>query len=114
MSPNPSRAIIDCSAEVQKQAAAALREGRDVVIQSQTGSGKTLAFLLPLLSRLRYPPDVYPEDLKVNPAMQCLHWYYCSYFMMLLQIVQLPQVSGSCHTCSNPKPGHAVVMASAS
>ena len=77
MSPIPSRANIDCVAEVQKQAAAALQEGHDVVIQSQTGSGKTLAFLLPLLSRLRYPPDVYPEDLKVSPAMQCLHVYLC-------------------------------------
>lgn len=54
------------NAEVQKQAAAALKEGHDVVIQSQTGSGKTLAFLLPLLSRLQYPPDVYPEDLKAS------------------------------------------------
>ena len=52
-------------AEVQKQAAKALQEGKDVLIQSQTGSGKTLAFLLPLLSALQYPPDVYPDDLKV-------------------------------------------------
>ncbi|DBA85379.1 TPA: hypothetical protein ACH3X2_006058 [Trebouxia sp. C0005] len=50
--------------EVQKRAAGALQEGRDIMIQSQTGSGKTLAFLLPLLSALRYPPDLYPEDLK--------------------------------------------------
>ncbi|DBA95016.1 hypothetical protein WJX77_005449 [Trebouxia sp. C0004] len=50
--------------EVQKRAAGALQEGRDIMIQSQTGSGKTLAFLLPLLSALQYPPDLYPEDLK--------------------------------------------------
>lgn len=50
--------------EVQKQAAKALQEGKDMVIQSQTGSGKTLAFLLPLLSALQYPPELYPEDLK--------------------------------------------------
>lgn len=55
--------------EVQKQAAAALKPGHDVVIQSQTGSGKTLAFLLPLLSRLQYPPEVYPEDLKVSSSV---------------------------------------------
>ena len=53
-------------AEVQKRAAGALQEGRDIMIQSQTGSGKTLAFLLPLLSALQYPPDLYPEDLKVH------------------------------------------------
>ena len=53
-------------AEVQKRAAGALQEGRDIMIQSQTGSGKTLAFLLPLLSALQYPPDLYPEDLKVQ------------------------------------------------
>lgn len=57
------------TAEVQKRAAGALQEGRDIVIQSQTGSGKTLAFLLPLLSALQYPPQLYPEDLKV-PSMQ--------------------------------------------
>ena len=39
------------------------------MIQSQTGSGKTLAFLLPLLAALEYPPQLYPEDLKV-PSMQ--------------------------------------------
>lgn len=54
------------NAEVQKQAARALQEGKDVLIQSQTGSGKTLAFLLPLLSALQYPPNVYPDDLKVT------------------------------------------------
>jgi len=53
-------------AEVQKRAAGALQDGRDIMIQSQTGSGKTLAFLLPLLSALQYPPDLYPEDLKVQ------------------------------------------------
>lgn len=50
--------------EVQKQAAKALQQGKDVLIHSQTGSGKTLAFLLPLLSALQYPPEVYPDDLK--------------------------------------------------
>ena len=58
-------------AEVQKQAAKALQGGRDVLIQSQTGSGKTLAFLLPLLSALQYPPDVYPDDLKVTKSTSC-------------------------------------------
>lgn len=55
-------------AEVQKRAAGALQEGKDIMIQSQTGSGKTLAFLLPLLSALQYPPDLYPEDLKVQSS----------------------------------------------
>jgi superfamily II DNA/RNA helicase len=36
----------------------------DVAIQSETGSGKTLAFLAPTLARMRYPPDVFPDDLK--------------------------------------------------
>ena len=57
--------LIVLPAEVQKRAAAALQQGRDILIQSQTGSGKTLAFLLPLLSVLKYPPEVYPDDLKV-------------------------------------------------
>ncbi len=59
-------------AEVQKRAAGALQEGRDIMIQSQTGSGKTLAFLLPLMSALQYPPDLYPEDLKVQSSQHVL------------------------------------------
>lgn len=27
---------------------------------------KLLAFVLPLLARLAYPPDLYPDDLKVS------------------------------------------------
>jgi superfamily II DNA/RNA helicase len=33
------------------------------VIQSETGSGKTAAFLVPALSRLIYPPQLYVEDM---------------------------------------------------
>lgn len=69
----PCQSTIRCLAEVQKQAAAALKKGRDVIIQSQTGSGKTLAFLLPLLSRLDYPPDLYPEDLKASYRPPCFY-----------------------------------------
>lgn len=29
-------------------------------------AGKTLSFLLPALSKLSYPPDAYPDDLKVQ------------------------------------------------
>ena len=60
------------AAEVQRQAAAAIWEGRDALIHSATGSGKTLAFLLPLLARLSYPPDTYPEDLKVRSDTEWL------------------------------------------
>lgn len=50
--------------EVQRRAAPVLAPGSDAVIQSQTGSGKTLACLVPLLAKLDYPPEVYPDDLK--------------------------------------------------
>ena len=56
---------------MQKRAAGALQEGKDILIQSQTGSGKTLAFLLPLLSVLQYPPELYPDDLKVRRPAFC-------------------------------------------
>ena len=51
-------------AEVQRRAAPALLSGSDAVIASETGSGKTAAFLLPSLSRIAYPPEVYPYDMK--------------------------------------------------
>ena len=59
-------------AEVQKRAAPVILDGDDCIIQSETGSGKTLAFLLPALSRLAYPPVVYPDDLKAS-ARVALH-----------------------------------------
>jgi superfamily II DNA/RNA helicase len=34
------------------------------VIASETGSGKTAACLVPALSQLDYPPDLFPEDLE--------------------------------------------------
>ena len=58
-------------AEVQKRAAPVILDGDDCIIQSETGSGKTLAFLLPALSRLAYPPVVYPDDLKARHAWHC-------------------------------------------
>lgn len=51
-------------AEVQRRAAPIVLSGSDAVIQSETGSGKTAAFLLPALSRLTYPPQVFPDDMK--------------------------------------------------
>ena len=60
------------AAEVQRQAAAAIQDGSDALIHSATGSGKTLAFLLPLLARLSYPPDTYPEDLQVRSDLTWL------------------------------------------
>jgi len=33
-------------------------------------AGKTLSFLLPLLSLLTYPPDMYPDDLKARQGGQ--------------------------------------------
>jgi hypothetical protein len=55
--------------QVQRRAAPIILSGRDCVIQSETGSGKTLSFLLPLLSLLRYPPDLYTDDLKGPQAL---------------------------------------------
>ncbi|KAL4428688.1 hypothetical protein ABPG77_009794 [Micractinium sp. CCAP 211/92] len=55
--------------EVQKRAAPVILDGDDCIIQSETGSGKTLAFLLPALSRLGYPPALYPDDLKGPQAV---------------------------------------------
>lgn len=49
---------------IQSRSCAVIRSRSDCIIQAPTGSGKTLAFLLPLLSLLGYPPDVYPDDLK--------------------------------------------------
>lgn len=54
--------------EVQRRASMVISDHCDCVIESETGSGKTLAFLLPALSLLPYPPDVYPEDLP-GPAL---------------------------------------------
>ncbi|KIZ03363.1 hypothetical protein MNEG_4594, partial [Monoraphidium neglectum] len=51
------------SDEVQRRAGPVVLSGCDAVIQSETGSGKTAAFLVPALSRLVYPPEVYPEDM---------------------------------------------------
>lgn len=45
------RGIIEPT-EIQKQAIPLIREGRDVIAQSQTGTGKTLAYLLPLLQNI--------------------------------------------------------------
>lgn len=53
-------------AEVQRRAAKVICRGADAIIQSATGSGKTLAFIIPLLARLKYPPDAYPEDFRVK------------------------------------------------
>jgi hypothetical protein len=64
---HPSRHLFVC-AEVQKRAAPVIIDGGDCVINSVTGSGKTLSFLLPLLSRLSYPPATYPDDLKAGSA----------------------------------------------
>ena len=55
------------SAEVQKRTTPViLLEGNDCIVQSETGSGKTLSFLMPLLSLLRYPPQLYTDDLKAS------------------------------------------------
>ena len=53
-------------AEVQKRSAPVILDRDDCIIQSQTGSGKTLAFLMPLLSCLWYPPELYPDDLQAS------------------------------------------------
>ncbi|GAB4823402.1 hypothetical protein N2152v2_010448 [Parachlorella kessleri] len=55
--------------EVQKRSAPVILDRDDCIIQSQTGSGKTLAFLMPLLSCLLYPPELYPDDLQGPQAV---------------------------------------------
>ncbi|WP_096201288.1 DEAD/DEAH box helicase [Bacillus sp. FJAT-45350] len=42
----------DMPTEIQERLIPAIKNGKDVIGQSQTGSGKTLAFLLPLLDRI--------------------------------------------------------------
>ncbi|KAI8466641.1 MAG: P-loop containing nucleoside triphosphate hydrolase protein [Monoraphidium minutum] len=49
--------------EVQRRSTPVILSGSDAVVQSETGSGKTAAFLVPALSRLSYPPDLYLEDM---------------------------------------------------
>lgn len=68
----PSDIIGSAAAEVQRSSAPDLTQGRDAIIQAQTGSGKTLSYLLPLLSTLDYPPDVYPDDLKASTPNRAL------------------------------------------
>ena len=48
---------------IQSRSATVIANQCDCIINAPTGSGKTLAFLLPLLSLLEYPPEVYPDDL---------------------------------------------------
>ena len=67
--PLPPSCPLPPPAEVQRRATPVILQGQDCVIRSQTGSGKTLAFLLPLLSRLGYPPATYPDDLEGPQAV---------------------------------------------
>ena len=62
--------VIAVLAEVQRRSAAVLRSGADAIIQAGTGSGKTLAYLLPLLARLSYPPETYPDDLRARTSIR--------------------------------------------
>ncbi|KAG2444058.1 hypothetical protein HYH02_009001 [Chlamydomonas schloesseri] len=55
--------------EVQRRSAPVLLSGADCVVGSDTGSGKTLSFLLPLLARLRYPPDIFLDQMKGPQAV---------------------------------------------
>ncbi|GIL51790.1 hypothetical protein Vafri_7708 [Volvox africanus] len=62
--------------EIQRRSAPVLLAGSDAVVASETGSGKTLSFLLPLLARMSYPPDIFmdemkgPQGLVVVPTME--------------------------------------------
>jgi ATP-dependent RNA helicase RhlE len=51
-------------AEVQRRSTPVILSGADTVIASETGSGKTAACLVPALSQLDYPPELFPEDLE--------------------------------------------------
>jgi hypothetical protein len=66
---------------VQRRAAPVILDGDDCIIRSETGSGKTLAFLLPLLSRLPYPPLTYPDDLQVTASPSDLQPWCCRSFL---------------------------------
>lgn len=55
--------------EIQSQAIAAIRSGRDVVGQAKTGTGKTAAFALPLLSRID-PNRRAPQVLVLAPTRE--------------------------------------------
>jgi hypothetical protein len=55
--------------EVQRRASHVILDRKDCVIEAATGSGKTLAFLLPALSLLQYPPDLYVDDLQGPGAL---------------------------------------------
>ncbi|KAG2497537.1 hypothetical protein HYH03_004284 [Edaphochlamys debaryana] len=55
--------------EVQRRSAPVLLAGSDAVVASETGSGKTLSFLLPLLARLSYPPELFMDDMKAPQAL---------------------------------------------
>jgi hypothetical protein len=61
--------------------------GLDAVIQSETGSGKTLSFLVPALSVLSYPPDIYPDDLE-GPQVwwQSVTWINIQHWFSLNQV----------------------------
>ncbi|GIM16732.1 hypothetical protein Vretimale_19319, partial [Volvox reticuliferus] len=62
--------------EIQRRSAPVLLAGSDAVVASETGSGKTLSFLMPLLARMSYPPDIFmdemkgPQGLVVVPTME--------------------------------------------
>ncbi|MBN9415274.1 ATP-dependent RNA helicase DbpA [bacterium SCN 62-11] len=55
--------------EIQEQAIPLLRQGLDLIGQSQTGSGKTLAFALPLLERIQLQQR-YPQALVLCPTRE--------------------------------------------
>lgn len=49
---------------MQRRSTPVILSGADTVIASETGSGKTAACLVPALSQLDYPPQLFPEDLE--------------------------------------------------
>jgi DEAD/DEAH box helicase/UvrB/uvrC motif len=55
--------------EVQRRASHVILDRKDCIIEAATGSGKTLAFVLPALSLLQYPPDLYVDDLQGPGAL---------------------------------------------
>ncbi|GLC37061.1 hypothetical protein PLESTB_001395900 [Pleodorina starrii] len=55
--------------EIQRRSAPVLLSGSDAVVASETGSGKTLSFLMPLLDRLTYPPEMFPDEMKGPQAV---------------------------------------------
>ena len=69
LSPEIYKAVLDMGFEeatpIQSMAISVVKEGRDVIGQSQTGTGKTAAFGIPCLERVN------PDDRRLQALILC-------------------------------------------